>query len=367
MKISITSDIHLSLKHPERSKAFEDILKQTESAGISDLIIAGDLFDSDGDDSAYSSFLEPCRRHPGIRIHLLPGNHDSKKSLRDLQFDQLIKYTHTQIVDLDGISFLFIPYQSGKSMSDELDLISDKLWEKPLCVVGHGDFIDGQRVPNPREKGVYMPLKKGDLSSPNLLKVFLGHIHKPTPINQPLGGKVIYPGSPQGLDISETGPRRFLVYDTSQNEVSERIVNSEKIYLDEKFFVVPSNDQVARLLSDLNKRAADGKWVEFINRLEIRFTVEGFTSDKEELIQAFESQIKQMGVFLYRGSGNTLKPNPNFDALLSSTDKQLDLVAEKALEEIDALVAQGWAFGDINQPNLEEVKMSALRAIYQDH
>ena len=74
-----------------------------------------------------------------------------------------------------------------------------------------------------------------------------------------------------------------------------------------------------------------------------------------------------MGVFLYRGSGNTLKPNPNFDALLSSTDKQLDLVAEKALKEIDALVAQGWALGDINQPNLEEVKMSALRAVYQDH
>ena len=120
-------------------------------------------------------------------------------------------------------------------------------------------------------------------------------------------------------------------------------------------------------VSDLNKRAADGKWVEFINRLEIRFTVEGFTSDKVELIQAFQSQIKQLGVFLYSGSGNTLKPNPNFDALLSSTDKQRDLVAEKALEEIDALVARGWTFGDINQPNLEEVKMSALRAIYQDH
>ena len=36
---------------------------------------------------------------------------------------------------------------------------------------------------------------------------------------------VTYPGSPQGLDISETGKRRFIIYDTKTDEISAFKVN----------------------------------------------------------------------------------------------------------------------------------------------
>ena len=57
MKIAITADLHLHSNHPERRDALEDILQQINSEGISDLIIAGDLFDKDGEDSYINTFV----------------------------------------------------------------------------------------------------------------------------------------------------------------------------------------------------------------------------------------------------------------------------------------------------------------------
>ena len=92
-----------------------------------------------------------------------------------------------------------------------------------------------------------MPLKKSDILESNLKKVFLGHIHKPTDLKNPLGGKVIYPGSPQGLDVSETGHRRFLVLDTNRMEITERRVQSNSIFLVETFFVFPTDQEMKHL------------------------------------------------------------------------------------------------------------------------
>ena len=61
---------------------------------ISDIIIAGDLFDIDGDDTSYAHFLNPCRNHPKLKIHLIPGNHDTEKSMRDLNLENLMIYRH---------------------------------------------------------------------------------------------------------------------------------------------------------------------------------------------------------------------------------------------------------------------------------
>ena len=68
----------------------------------------------------------------------------------------------------------------------------------------------------------------------------MGHIHKPTELENPIAGMVTYPGSPQGLDISETGKRRFIIYDTKADEISERKVNCTHYFLDETIFVFPS-------------------------------------------------------------------------------------------------------------------------------
>ena len=52
MKIAITADLHLNSKYLDRALALQNILAQLNTEGIQHLIIAGDLFDKDGDDSA---------------------------------------------------------------------------------------------------------------------------------------------------------------------------------------------------------------------------------------------------------------------------------------------------------------------------
>jgi exonuclease SbcD len=378
VKIAITADLHLNPKYPERGLAFQDILRQLDAEGIPELIIAGDLFDKDGDDSAYASFLDPCRAHPSIRIHLIPGNHDSEKSLNDLALENLQKYQEPKLVDFDGLGVFFVPYQKSKAMGEMINLGQGDEWEgKPWVLVGHGDFVDGLREPNPREKGIYMPLRKSDLNDLNLKQVFLGHIHKPTSIDKPLGGKVMYPGSPQGLDISETGHRRFLVLDSKDNKVSERRISSGPIYLDLNFFVFPSDQEAEELQGKLERSLADAAWESERERFQLRLRVEGFTRNKDQLIQFFTERLQSLNLNLYESSSSPGRVNPDFDSLLSASDPQRNLVARRTIEKIDLLFeSSGQEVGEVKsssllptlgdqEPTIEQVKMAALRTIYQ--
>jgi len=364
VKIAITADLHLNPKYPERALALQNILKQLEIEGIKELIIAGDLFDKDGDDAAYLSFLDPCRSFPGIRLHLIPGNHDSERSLNDLSLDTLEKYQEPQLVNFADIEVLFLPYVQGKAMAEMMNHIprnEDK--GKPWALVGHGDFIDGLREPNPREKGIYMPLRKSDLNDQTLKKVFLGHIHKPTPLETPLGGKVIYPGSPQGLDVSETGHRRFLVLDTENFEVTERKITSGPLYLDWKFFVFPSNEEVDGLFNQLDQCLAAETWEKERQRVQLRIRVEGFTKNKDLLVRSFQERISSLSLNLYESSSPAERINPNFDALLSALDTQRNLVARKTIEKIDLLAETRG--NEMGEPSIDQIKMAALKTIYQ--
>lgn len=376
MKIAITADLHLTPEYPERAFAFKNILEQLEAEGISDLIIAGDLFDKDGDDSAYESFRTPCRAHPFLKSHIIPGNHDSTKSLRDISPDlaNVKIYSSPTFKLFDNFGILFIPYCKGISMGEAILQSKEKIEEGiPWGLVGHGDFIEGQREPNPREKGVYMPLKQGDLNDANLCQVFLGHIHKPTPLDQPLAGKVIYPGSPQGLDITESGSRRFLVYDTESGRVTDRMVNSSIIYLNETFLVFPSIQEQENLYKDFEERLLKTNLSskELLEKTHIRIKIEGFALDKEGLVDSFCSRVKEFGITLFKGI------EPDFNQVITASDEQKKNLSLEALLNVDRL-AEGtselfpekvegqskWIFGG-NEPTMEQVRMEVLRTIYK--
>ena len=88
----ITVDVHLSANHLERSKALDNIFKQTEEA-ISDILIVGDLFDIDGDDSSMHISLT-LAESPQAKNPFNAGNHDTEKSMRDLNLENLMIYRH---------------------------------------------------------------------------------------------------------------------------------------------------------------------------------------------------------------------------------------------------------------------------------
>ena len=119
----------------------------------------------------------------------------------------------------------------------------------------------------------------------------MGISTNPPPLETPLGGKVIYPGSPQGLDVSETGHRRFLVLDTENFEVTERRITSGPLYLDWKFFVFPSDEEVDGLFNQLDQCLAAEAWEKEKQRVQLALRVEGFTKNKDLLVRSFQKGL----------------------------------------------------------------------------
>ena len=95
----------------------------------------------------------------------------------------------------------------------------------------------------------------------------------------------------------------------------------------------------------------------------IALRVEGFTKNKDLLVRSFQERVGSLGLNLYESSSLAERTNPNFDALLSALDTQRNLVARKTIEKID-LLAETWG-NEMGEPSIDEIKMAALKTIYQ--
>ena len=215
MKIAITADFHFTSRteHPERFSALEFILTQMQDAGQEILIIAGDLFDISLHN--YAEFDSVCKAHPKIYFLIVPGNHDPDISSRQIVSLNVHIFTHPEVLRLEpeGLPFLFMPYEKNKTIGER---IAEFAPHSPLdhwVLIAHGDYLEVIRDVQFQEDGLYMPLTRKDLITFRPAKVFLGHIHAPMDKDP-----VYYTGSPCGLDITEAGRRRYLIYDLTKAE-----------------------------------------------------------------------------------------------------------------------------------------------------
>ena len=164
---------------------------------------------------------------------------------------------------------------------------------------------------------------------------------------------------------------------TNRIEISERRVQSNSIFLDETFFIFPSDQEMKQLTEQLEQRLMLADWKNEKERIYVRLQVVGFSRQKDELIESFTLEVKSLGIKLYESSHSIHSPNPNFDGLLNANDPQRNLVARKVIEKIDLLDAKledslplemedksRWRF-DQGEPSKEQVKMAALKTIYQ--
>ncbi len=297
MKIAITSDIHLKSysDSTERYNALENIFKKIKDKNISHLIIAGDLFDKDYNN--YSDFDKLCNKFPFINILAIPGNHDYNIKNEYFTAKNLtIIAERPQIIKLNDLHFLFIPYISGKSIDEVIVEFAqiNNLPEK-WVLIGHGDYLTTNKELNLYEKGLYMPITSNLINKFNPLKVILGHIHKPS-----LFGKVIYPGSPCGIDITETGRRRFLIFDTYSLSFEEEIINTDLIYFIETINLFPVNDQKNFLKEKIDN--AIKKWdltENEHNKVKLKLILKGYTKNKKEILEFAKKIIFNRGINLY--------------------------------------------------------------------
>ncbi len=350
MRISVTADAHLTTRteHSERYNALENIFEQTVAEGMENLIIAGDLFDKDFQN--YSEFEELCKKHRELQLHIIPGNHDPSISGKCIAGNNIHIYTGPTALEIDSTTFLFIPYEEKARMGERIAEMEREIEGKEWILVAHGDYYGGAKELNPLEPGTYMPLSRKDLERFRPRTVFLGHIHKALSQNN-----VHYAGSPCGLDINETGRRRFLVYDTADGSVVPKDVTTDLLYFNESFVIVPMNNEISLLEKEIGKRIESWGIVPADHpKVCVRVEAAGYATDRSAVLKALVQGFEKFKYFKDEG--------PKIESLSASTDRQLNAIAERTMRLIDEL---DWVFSG-DEPGKKHVKIAALSVVYQD-
>lgn len=286
MKIAITADIHLKTnkEYPERYNALRNILDQLLESNITNLIIAGDLFDIKSQN--YSLFDELCKqeKYSQIQFYVICGNHDLAISQKHFTADNIKIFNKPEMITFgdSSVNFFFIPFLLGKSMGEVLadyNASHENAFSGNWILIGHGDYLSGMRELNTYESGIYMPLSRSDIEFYEPAKVILGHIHKKIDL-----GKVHYTGSPCGMDINETGKKSFLILDSDNLDITAQTIETDYIFFNETLIVLPTSNE----FEDIRNKAVSliKSWVLGKNEIlktRIRIKVKGYTSDRKKL------------------------------------------------------------------------------------
>lgn len=352
MRIAITADLHLTTreKHPERYHALENIFQQMLDEDINTIFIAGDLFDESSRN--YAEFDDFCTRkaYADFDIVVIPGNHDSSLKQSELTSRNLKVYSQPTLTHFEQLAVLFLPFKAGKTMGEYISRFAEELAENEWILVGHGDWAAGMSEPNPFEPGVYMPLTRSDIENFRPAKVFLGHIHKAMD-----RGKVHYIGSPCGLGIKETGRRRFFVYDEATGVVQTRKVESEVIFCNESFVILPVKDELAYISKQIKDRISAWQFDESeMAKVQVKVNVLGYTSNKRRLMEIIKESFEHFRFY------KNLEPDLSTVSVADDVNR-----AEIANRVSDWIERMEW--NDSNsQPDKEMILLHALNVIYED-
>ncbi len=348
MKIAITADVHLldRTNYPERYNALEYILQTAQAEGIGVLIVAGDVFDKNIQN--YSEFEKLCQKYPDIQLHIIPGNHDAQISSKSIISPNVDIYSESTLVEFGTATFLFVPYKENTTMYEHILGYLEELQGKDWVLVGHGDYYEGLKEVNPLEEGTYMPLSRENVKTLRPRAVFLGHIHKP--MNW---GSVCYCGSPCGLDITECGKRQFLIFDTNNGTTVAETVETDVLFFNETFVIVPSENEVGLLQKQISERIQSwGLNAEDESKVVVRVKAQGFAMDRSAILKTLEESFGGFTYFKNEG--------PGLEELYVSTDPQLADIAKRTMQLIDEST---WDLTD-GEPEKELVKIEALKTIY---
>ncbi|MHB9033724.1 MAG: metallophosphoesterase family protein, partial [Anaerolineae bacterium] len=104
MIIAVTADVHLTslAQAPERYHALDNILDQLVKKQIDTLVIAGDLFNQGCEAPGEFERLVGQPQYAGIRIYVLPGNHDPRGSAGTFARPNITYITEPRLVALDA-------------------------------------------------------------------------------------------------------------------------------------------------------------------------------------------------------------------------------------------------------------------------
>jgi DNA repair protein SbcD/Mre11 len=351
MKIAFTADLHLtSIKdHPERFAALKEILDYLVRVKVTLLVIAGDLFDQSQRDFSEFEGLVGKPEYQNLHIIVIPGNHDLGLSPSNLVARNIKVVDAPKMVPSEEkVKLLLLPFIKNTTMGEAIGEHFANEVHKECVLVSHGDWTGGLRMPNKYEEGIYLPLTKKDIQLFPMRRVILGHIHSP---NKP--GIVTYTGSPCGIDITETGLRRILMYDTNSDGLLPVPINTDVIFCNESFVILPVEDEEAYLSKKIDARIASwGIEGDSLSKVRLRVSVSGYSSDRKKLAETVRKKFT--GFTFYKNE------EPDLSGVLLSEDYARSSIASLVMQKIPSLVLpeiEGF-------PGEEQILNEALAVIY---
>jgi DNA repair exonuclease SbcCD nuclease subunit len=352
VKIAITADLHLTTKEdrPERYQSLADILQQCGTNNVGVLIIAGDLFDTTIKNFADFEIVYKKNAPEGLKTYIIQGNHDSRLVDSAITLDQVTVVEQPCIKQFDdAFSFLLIPYSENKAIGEQIAPYKSKLEPNQWVLISHCDWIGGVKPPDPYEQGVYMPLSRADVLNYAPYQIFLGHIHVPSDSEI-----VHYVGSPCPIKHTETGHRRFVIFDTETKEIESCIVNCPSINFIESFVVLPVDDEIGYLKASIKQRIEGwGILSDSEQKIKVRIALKGYTSNRSKISQVVEEEFHNYD-FIDEG--------PLINELNQIVDPEranLVIAIKQWLDELQ--------WGSLEtEPGKDEIMIEVLKTIYED-
>lgn len=294
MKIIYTSDLHLSSKKPERSRALENIISIAKKKKTDLVLISGDLFDSNKEADILRPELRNIFSALPFKVIAIPGNHDMEAYRSDMNFGNSIKVVTKhpfEIIGGEELSVIAVPY-SNQNFNDLIAPLKENINKAKINILMLHCSLD---IPDIREdeygdekRQAYLPVNSKVLGDIGFDYVFAGHFHSRV-IENRISEKTIfsYCGSPVSITRKEKGRRRIAFLSTETDSRGDlSFIELDSFYYDSvKIEFRPGKENKA--LSGLKKKLKGYR--EHEAELEISF--DGFISSGEKEIG---KKIKQI-------------------------------------------------------------------------
>ncbi len=267
MKFIHTADIHWGMvpdsdrpwgKKREQAirLTFQAIVEEARESRADLLLISGDLFHRQplARDLKEVNYL--FSTIPGTRVIIIAGNHDRiRKSSALLSFTWCSNVTFLMDEELDSVYFEDLntevygySYHTPEITEDKTARFSIPDSRRIKILLLHGGDAKHQ------------PFDKNALAASPFSYIALGHIHKPAVL---LENRMAYPGSPEPLDMTETGPHGFFMGEI--DDLTGRVTSLEFKAVSQAQYVplvvnvtaATTNAELSQLIADeIRKRGA---------------------------------------------------------------------------------------------------------------
>jgi len=210
MKVFHTADVHLSLDHPERLDALEEIVSICEREEADLLLITGDLFDANADLEDLKTDLRSLFSDTYFDTLVIPGNHD-KNAFRTEDFFgddfYVLKEGPVESREYEELNVVGVPYTEEDFNTIVDDISEAYVDDKVNVLMLHCSLTGSSGGFGGEEK--YLPVKPEELIRTGFDYVLAGHIHSSATRKTFEETVFAYSGSPVSISRSETGTRNI--------------------------------------------------------------------------------------------------------------------------------------------------------------